>query len=133
MYFYYHVDIPPLTIESLAVKQTLLLAKGYAQFIDIGIPRRVERLAKCRVLYNEFQLVPFNRDEWLTGEDITLRIPLEIDLDEPPYNLLVLGINDDDTFPHEISFGVSIDTGVRVSNTQLDVFSQFVQVQEGGV
>ncbi len=131
MYFYDEKDIPPNTPEITPVTITLALAMGYAQFIDIGIPRRVERLAKMRLFYNEFQLLPFNRDRWLTGEDITLRIPLEIYLDTPPYEFLIKCINFDDTFLHQLSFGVSIDIGKTVNASAIDTLTQFVQVKEG--
>ncbi len=132
MYFYYEKEIPFSTLENEAVELELLLAKGYAEFIDIGIPKGTQRLAKCRLYYNTFQLVPFNRDMWFTGEDVTLRIPLEIDLDEPPFTFRVLGMNLDDTFSHTFSFGVSIDTGQRISANALDTLQSLVQAPQEG-
>ncbi len=131
MYFYYAKDIPFSSLETSPVILTLSLAKGYAQFIDVGIPKGTQRLAKIRLFYNEFQLLPFNRDEWLTGEDITLRIPLEIFLDTPPYDFLIKCINLDDTFLHQISFGVSVDIGKTVNASAIDTLNQFVMKEEG--
>ncbi len=131
MYFYYEIEIPPSIAEIEAIQQKLQLGKGYAEFIDIGIPKGVQRLAKARIYYNEFILVPFNRDMWISGEDATIRIPLEIDLVSPPYNFIIRAYNLDDTFSHTLSFGVSIDTGGKIANNALDTLNTFVQVSEG--
>ncbi len=132
MYFYYETDIPPSTLDNEAIEQVLQLSKGYAAYIEIGFPKGVQRLAKCRVLYNTFQLVPFNRDGWLSGEDVLLHIPLELELDEPPYIFTVQCINYDDTFLHQLSFGVSIDTGKIEGLAALQALVNPVQAPQEG-
>lgn len=129
MYFYYEQDIPPNTPDSSPVTLRPKIAQGFLEFVDVGIPRRVQRLAKCKIYYNEFQLVPFNRDMWLTGEDITLRVPINIMLDEEPYELKIICYNLDDTYLHQLSFGISVDIGKKASISDLAALSTLVQVQ----
>ena len=119
MYFYYVQSIPYSIPESSKVTLNCQLIKGTLDFIDIGIPKGVNRLAKCRIFYNEYQIIPFNRDEWFTGNDITQRIPLDIDIDELPAELKIECINLDDTYKHELSFCPSISTKGKSTIQQL--------------
>ncbi len=131
MYFYYTQSIPISTPEANPTLLRCKLARGILSFVDIGIPRGVNRLAQCRLFYNEFQIVPFNRDEWISGNDITIRIPIDIDMDEEPYELKVFCINGDDTFIHELSFGISVDIGKISTQDLLAQFSTPIQIPEG--
>lgn len=129
MYFYYEVPIAPNTLDATPIVQRVNLSKGFLDFVDIGIPRRVQRLAKVRIFYNEFMIVPFNRDGWLTGEDITLRVPIELNINDAPYQLVFACINLDDTFQHTLSFGISLSINKQVPNSDIGALQQLVQVQ----
>lgn len=128
MYFYYTKIVPINTTELAPVELICKLANGLLDFVDIGIPRGVNRLAQCRIYYNEFQLVPFNRDTWISGNDITIRIPINIELDEEPFDLRVLCINADDTFTHELSLGISVSTKKPISVSDLSALNSLLQV-----
>lgn len=128
MYFYYTQSIPINTIEASPIELTTKLARGRLDFIDIGIPRGVNRLAQCRVYYNEFQIVPFNRNSWISGNDITIRVPIDIELDEEPYDLHMLCINQDDTFSHELSFGISVVTAKPIRANDLGQLYNLLQI-----
>lgn len=131
MYFYYTKIVPINTTEDAPVELITKLSKGMLEFVDVGIPRGVNRLAQCRIFYNEFQLVPFNRDTWISGNDITIRVPIGVKLISEPYDLRMICINLDDTFTHELSFGISVDVG-QVNNVDLaNALSGLLQVQEG--
>lgn len=130
MYFYYEVNIPPNTLDSNPVINKINLQNAYLDFIDIGIPLGVQRLAKCRIFYNEFMLVPFNRDNWLTGNDVTIRIPIELNMKDAPNQLIIYCINLDDTFLHQLSFGISVSIAKQIPNADLGTLQQLVQVSE---
>jgi hypothetical protein len=118
MYFYYTQSIPYSTLEDKPVIFTCDLIKGKLDFIDIGIPKGVNRLAKLKIFYNEYQIIPFNRNAWFSGNDITLRIPLDIDIKHLPAILKVSCINLDDTYDHELAICPSISTEAKLSIEQ---------------
>jgi len=128
MYFYYEQLIPFTTIENNPVVTRLKLSAGLLDFVDVGFPKGVNRFAKCRIFWHEFQLIPFNRDGWFTGNDITLRLPLNLVLDTEPYELTILSINLDDTYDHTLSFAPSISTPQPLTQS---VLNQLVTVSNG--
>lgn len=119
MYFYYEKLIPFTTLEGNEVILITKLIKGNLEFVDIGFPKGCNRLAKCKIYYNEYQIVPFNRDVWLAGNDITIRVPIDVQLDNEPYDLSMYLINLDDTYNHSLSFGISILTNKPITANDL--------------
>jgi hypothetical protein len=131
MYFYYQQNILPNTLSGSDTKTDIKLPKGLLDFIDVGIPSGVNRLAKCKIFYNEFQIVPFNRDNYFTGNDITVRIPIKINIEMEMANLSILCINLDDTYNHELSFGIYIDEGKPMSSQDIININSLLHVTEG--
>ena len=132
MYYYIELDTPPNTVFTAPVEKRITLNKGLLEFVDIGIPDWVSRLAKCKILLNSIQILPWNRDMWFTGDNVTVRVPLNIELNEEPYEITVLQYNTDDTFLHQYSYGFSVDVGTISNVAQLQQLGQFAVVQSGG-
>ncbi len=131
MYFYYEQIVPVLTTEDNKVIFTAHLAVGLLDFVDVGIPLGVNRLAKCQIYYNQFQLVPFNRNYWFTGNNATIRIPIQMQLLDNLPELEIYCINLDDTFSHELSFGISIDVGKLTTQSSVVQQAFIPHVVEG--
>lgn len=132
MYFYYEQEIPIYTLEANPVILPVHTAVGLLDFIDIGFPEGVNRLAKARIYYNQFQLVPFNRDMWITGNGITLRIPIKVDMEANLSDLEIYCINLDDSYPHALSFGVSIDIAGLTSIKDLASLQGLLNISNEG-
>jgi len=128
MYYYVELAIPPLTSEYNPKVITIKLAKGLLDFVDVGIPEWINRLAKCRIFYNAVQVLPFNRDSWFTGDNATIRIPLSIQMIDDPYEITIHGYNLDDTFSHQLSFGFSVSFGEIQDVTGLVGLSDYLNV-----
>ena len=108
MYYYLEIDAPPQTTEHTPIRETIKLSRGVLEFIDIGFPTWNARLGRCRIYYNSIMIIPFNRASWLSGHDTTLRIPLSLNLDADPFEITIEVNNLDDTYSHELSFGLSM-------------------------
>jgi len=129
MYYYLEVNIPPNTSEDSPIIKTIKLGEGMLDFIDIGFPDWSSRLARCRILYNTIQLLPWNRDNSIAGDNYTLHVPLEFNLSDEPYEIELRCFNLDDTFQHQLSFGFSVSYGVVEGTTDLQALGQYGQVQ----
>ena len=132
MYYYIEVDNPPLTPIETPIVSTVKLARGKFEFVDIGFPDWNSRLTKCKLFYNTIQLIPFNRDRWLTGDNITLRVPVNLFLNDEPYEIQIWTYNPDDTFSHQLSFGLSLDAGDIQGIQGLQSILSPIIVQQGG-
>lgn len=131
MYYYIEQDNLPLTLDTAPVINKIKLGKGRLDFVDIGFPDWCSRLGKCRLFYNSIQILPWNRNEWFTGDNVTVRVPINMMLNDEPYEITIQTINDDDTFHHELSFGFSMDFGVVDNPATLQSLLGTVQVQGG--
>ncbi len=131
MYFVVKSNTLPLTIEDNPLVKQIKLTLGVISFIDIGFSQRNARLCQARVFYNTLQLIPWNRDEWITGNNETIRIPVELEVNDEPYLFTLHTFNKDDTFSHEVTFGLSLTVGTIVGLPGLAALNQILQVRTG--
>lgn len=108
MYSYTDVVIPPGTLESEPVKQTIKLSKGLIDYIEVAFPYGCCRLAHIQVFYHTVQILPLNHDNDLAYDDYVFKVNMQYPIKTEPYDVEVFAWNDDDTFPHEINIGVNV-------------------------
>ncbi len=95
------VDNPQLFI--------LPIAQGTIERIDLEYPAGCCGLVGIRVINEDWQLVPWNTDQWLSSDDRTFQLPLDYAVTQPPYRLVIYGYNLDDVYNHTIRIGVMLN------------------------
>jgi hypothetical protein len=108
MYYLFEVDIPPLTTIDNPVSQRVSINQGTVSFIEVHFPSGCAGLVRAAIDYNSIQLLPWNKDASLYGDNRLYKVDLNLPLAEPPYEFVVRGWSDDDTYPHTISIGIML-------------------------
>ena len=94
------LTIPANTPEISPIEKELEIREGVVTNWLVLIPAGHHSLARMRVLYGLYPLLPRAESIWLRGEDETLNIPDFFDPPEQPYRLRFQGWNEDDTYNH---------------------------------
>ena len=99
----------PLTIDAntAATSPATLdapLAPGTVVRVDVQFPRGCVGLAHVQIWRREHQIWPGNVDGDISAEGLVVSWPEDLDLDDEPYEVQLRGWNEDDTFPHKITF-----------------------------
>jgi hypothetical protein len=108
MNYAWDITIPALTLKTSPVTQILKLSKGVITKVEFKWPAGPQGLAHVALNYGEFQLIPLNRDDDISGDDETIVLPEYYELDEAPYQLKLYAWNDDDTYPHTVTVRITV-------------------------
>lgn len=129
MYYFLVVNTEPNTLYNNPKIEYIDVTEGLLEFVDVSIPDWVSRLAKFRILYNSFQILPFNPNSWFTGDNLNIRIPLNLQLDQEPFRLEIQQVNEDDTYNHAIAYGFSVALKQPANSQDLLRLSGLLQVE----
>lgn len=103
MLYAYDITIPADTPESNPIVHTLKLNPGVLTKVSVKFPAGCHGLVKIRILKFETNLVPLNRDGWITGDNEAIVADEYFELDERPYELKLIGCSPGTSYPHTIS------------------------------
>lgn len=104
MLFEYPLEIPANTAETAKAKLAAPLAPGTIARVDVQFPRGCVGLVHVQIWRREHQVWPVNLDGDISAEGLVVSWPEDLDLDDEPFDLELRGWNEDDTFPHKITF-----------------------------
>ena len=100
----YSLLIPPSTISGGAVSSTFDIARNAINRMIVHIPDGHKYLAHFQVRTKGKLIVPEfgSADPWLEGNNQNIEIVFNpaLILDGPPYEITLLGYNEDDTYEH---------------------------------
>lgn len=108
MFFAWDILIDAGTPESEPVTQILKLSSGIIVKVDIKFPDGCHGAVKVMLLRNEQQLIPLNRDSWLTGDAETVTTPEYYELTESPTQLKFLGCAPGTSYDHTVTVRITI-------------------------
>jgi len=108
MFFAWDILIEKGTTEDEPVTQILKLSSGIIVKVDIKFPDGCHGQVKVRLLRNEQQLIPLNRDDWVTGDAETVTTPEYYELMETPTQLKFLGICPSAVYDHMVTVRITI-------------------------
>ena len=104
MFYSFDVVIPANTTEAAPFQLEVEMAPGTVHRVEVQVPRGVRGLARTRAFHALHQVWPANPEGSLTGDDVLIAWSEEWELDEEPFALILEGWNDDDTFPHTLTW-----------------------------
>ena len=104
MLFEYPLTLPANTPSTAPVELLAELAPGTVTRVDVQFPRGCVGLAHVQAYRSGHQVWPTNLDADISAENVVVSWPEDYDLADKPYALTLRGWNDDDSFPHPITF-----------------------------
>ena len=104
MLFDFDLVVPNGTLQSNPAELVVHLTRGTIRDIRVIFPPGPATLVHVQVLHNLFQLVPANPDGDLNYDDTKFNSPMEYDLDDNKYELILRGWSPDAVYTHTINF-----------------------------
>lgn len=104
MLYEFDLTIPANTTAASATELEAHLPAGTITQVEVQIPLGCKGLTHVQVLQAGHPLWPSNPDANIKGDDARIVWREDHDVLEEPYTLLLRGWNDDDSYPHTITF-----------------------------
>jgi hypothetical protein len=132
MLFQGTITIPKSTTEDAPVEQMLVIARGIiTKFIVRPRPGHAS-LAHLVILHHEHQIAPSTENMDLHGDAAPLDWEDYYECYQPPYELKLVGWNDDDTYQHAFDVYVAILPRKAIIITALsDMLQNFLSTIAG--
>ena len=118
------ITIPKNTPAYAPALTTIPIHPGVLQQVQVYFPPGCCALAHVVIKYWERQLFPTNPDSDFTGDDTLIEFSEDLEIVDPPYEFVVLGWNEDDTYSHTIIVRMQIiphDRSLRNILTRLAI------------
>ena len=100
--------IPRKVVENGTASTTMKLCEGTITRSFIQFPSGCAGLVWAQLWLNGHQLVPWERGEWLRGDDHIIPDNSRYPVTGPPRLLTIYGYNEDELYPHTIQVGVEV-------------------------
>ena len=105
MYYQISRIIPANTPKSKPLRVDVEITESFISAIFVFFPPGPCGLAGFRILVGNWQFFPSIHDEWFSGDDMTLLVPVYYWLEHIPEIFRVEFYNLDDTYEHLITVG----------------------------
>jgi hypothetical protein len=102
------VAIPAGTMQASAVVEYLQLSKGTISNWLVQFPPGCAALAHVAVLYHEQKILPAGEADSLAWDGYTYEAREQYEVDEEPYELKIIGWNEDTSYQHTIAVAVEL-------------------------
>jgi len=121
MYYETILTLPANTLQTDPVRQILPIHPGTIQHVEVLFPPGCAALAHVQVLYWCHQLWPSNPDSFFSGNGYPISYDEDLQIVDPPYELELVGWNEDDTYAHHPILRVQV---VPLGGTTNDILSR---------
>jgi hypothetical protein len=119
VYYFFSLPVPANTLQSAPVVLRLPLDQGTVSFVEIHFPIGCAGLVSAILAYNSIQIVPWNGNSALFGDDRVFKLDINLPVKEPPFEFVIKGWSLDDTYPHTVTIGVMLVEENTVNMLQL--------------
>ncbi len=104
MLYEFDLTIPANTTQAAPTTLEAHVSAGNVTQVEVQIPLGCKGLTHVQVLDSTHQLWPSNPDANIKGDDARIVWREDHDMDDFPYTLILRGWNEDDSYPHTITF-----------------------------
>jgi len=132
MHYSFNLTIPPNTTELEPETLTCHLTYGTISKVSVAFPPGPKALAHLVILHQEHQVWPTNPDESYAWDNHVIEFESEYDLNTAPYDIKLVGWNNDDTYEHTVTVGINVLRG-RYALADLLMMRAPVSLSEGEV
>src|SRR5574341_598866 len=107
-FYEYDVTSPANTAQAAPTEVAANLNVGIITHVAVQIPGGCVGLVHAQIWRSDYQVWPSNPDGNLKGDDALIEWSEEYFLEDEPLSLRLRVWNDDDSFPHTITFRFSV-------------------------
>lgn len=100
MIYEYALTIPKNTPQETPVFGVIPIHPGIIKQVEVVFPPGPCGLAHIQLYLWERQVWPSNPNSSFMGDDVHILETEELEIIDPPFEIVILGWNDDDTYPH---------------------------------
>lgn len=108
MFYEFRLTIPANTSRAEPAEDVVEVSPGRVVAVEIQFPPGCAALAHVAVLQELHQLWPTNPDGDIAADGASISFQEDHLLDQPPFQLTLRGWNEDDTYPHTITFRFNV-------------------------
>lgn len=108
MLFEASITLPANTTQANATTEPLKIAHGIITKIMVRPRPGHHGLAHLVILHHEHQIAPSTENMDLHGDDVAIDWEDYYESYQPPYELKLIGWNEDDTYPHTFDVFVAV-------------------------
>lgn len=108
MLYSLQLTVEPLIPITTPSSETLKVTKGKVNKITVLFPPGCCTLVGVWFEYHTVQILPWARNKQLFGAGNMLEFSLSIPIDTEPYEVIVYGYSEDDTFDHTVYITVNV-------------------------
>jgi hypothetical protein len=108
MFYEFDLTVPKNTLQTAPVELTVQLAPGVITYGEIQFPRGCIGLVHACIRDRLHQYAPANPAGDIAAENARISWSDEYPIDEQPWELVLCGWNEDDTFSHTLTFRLSL-------------------------
>ena len=103
-----NLTVPAITAKASAVFEELRIPHGEINQVRVFFPPGCASLVHGRILVDDAQVYPSNLGSWYMGDGLSLVINDQLFLREAHQTVRFEGYNEDDTYQHVITFGLTV-------------------------
>jgi hypothetical protein len=107
------IAVPSLTLEEAPEWRELRIPRGEINQVRVFFPPGCAGLVHGRILLDLQQIYPSNPSGWYGGDGVSLVVNDLLFLPNDFQTMRFEAYNDDDTFPHQVTFGVTVMADIQ--------------------
>lgn len=108
MYYEFEITVPITATKDNPAETECSLNYGILRKISLSFPAGVHRVTNIEIYRWERRIFPTNPDSVITSDDFTVILEEFLPIIEEPYNIVVLGWNNEGSYEHTIRCGFTI-------------------------
>ena len=127
-------SVPANTTTDNPDWQKLQISRGIIIQWIVFMPEEAADLLKVRVVYHGTQILPYTGKDWIYGLFKPTVIEDRIQIQDPPFELDIYAVNEDDSYSHEYNIYVNISPPepVRPGGVPPSIVERFKGLFGGG-
>ncbi len=111
MLYQCELTIPANTPETSPASAILKLARGVSTVREVEFPDGCSGLAHAKLDHGGWQVLPWTRGEWATSSGGVVKDASPYPIQEPPFEFVVFGYNEDEVHEHTLQIRVIMREG----------------------
>jgi hypothetical protein len=108
MFYAWDITVPADTKEDNPVTKILQLSHGVISHVSIKFPSGCHGMVKVRLQKYDTNLLPLNRDDWITGDGETVSTAEYYELETRPYDIKLIACSPNTSYDHTITVRITV-------------------------
>lgn len=129
------ISTPANTAETAPQRTVVPVAEGIIYHLKVYLPPGSGGLLHAQIFHSTYQVFPTSIGESFSGDNILLEYDVLYPMDSPPYEILIVTWNVDDSYDHTIQIHLSMESADEykaryLPNLQMGALAQTLGAQE---